>query len=97
MRILIAVLYELSQCCADGSFCLACHAGASQFTRLGIIKDHKWIYRRLQSLTQERILVCVDPGKAGVSGDGRAAQFRWAWTMKDRRGNSIDALMEGLS
>lgn len=96
MRILIGVLFELAQCYGDDPFSLACHAGASQLSRIGIEKDHKWIYRRLQSFVHDGILVCVDAGKAGVSGERRAAKFRWVWTMKDRPTDGFDALLVGL-
>ena len=96
MRILKGVLFELAQCYGADPFCLACHAGATQFARLGIDRDHKWVYRRLQSMTQERILLCVDPGRSGVAGERKAAQYRWTWTIQDLPTNDIDALLEGL-
>ena len=61
-----------------------------------IHRDHKWVYRRLQSMTQERILLCVDPGRSGVAGERKAAQYRWTWTIQDLPTNDIDALLEGL-
>ena len=96
MRILTGVFFELAQCYGADPFCLACHAGATQFARLGIDRDYKWVYRRLQSMTQERILLCVDPGRSGVAGERKAAQYRWTWTIQDLPTNDIDALLEGL-
>ena len=96
MRILTGVLFELAQCYGADPFCLACHAGATQFARLGIDRDHKWVYRRLQSMTQEGVLECVDRGKAGVAGERRAAQYRWTWTMQDMPTNDINELLDGL-
>ena len=96
MRILIGVLYELATFYGNDPFSLACHRGASEFARLGINKDGKWINRRLKTFTQEGILTCVDSGKGGILNERRAAQFRWTWTMKEPPSNDINALLNEL-
>ena len=96
MRLLVGVLCELAQCFGNDPFCLACHAGATQFARLGIVKDHKWLYRRLQTLTDEGVLACVDRGKSGIGGERRAAQYQWVWLPKDQPTYDFDELLASL-
>lgn len=82
MRILTGVLFELAACHDSEPFSLAVHAGASQLQRIGVDRDHKWVYRRLKTMVHERILDCVDKGKAGADSQRRAAQYRWIWTAR---------------
>jgi len=83
-RLLISVLMELAKRAGGKPFSLACTAGAAEFTRLGFEKvDNKWILRRLGTLVVEKILHCVDPGKAGPKGVGKPAMYLWTWTMKE--------------
>lgn len=80
MRILTGALYELSVCHDSEPFSLAVHTGASQLRRIGINRDHKWVYRRLKTMEKERILQCVDVGQSGTKDQRRAASYRWIWT-----------------
>ena len=82
MRLLIGVLYHLAQLNIDEPFSLACAAGAEQFRRFGFSHvDRTWVHRRLQTLTDERVIVRVDAGKSGTRGLGQAAKYRWVWNV----------------
>jgi len=84
MRLLIGVLFELSESAGDEPFSLACNTGAVHFSRFGFSHiDSKWILGRLATLVEDGILVCVDRGKAGPKGIGKAAKYRWIWSMQE--------------
>jgi hypothetical protein len=83
-HLLISVLFELSKRAGGRPFCLACTAGAVEFNRLGF--EHvtsNWIHRRLKTFNVEGILKCIDGGRAGAKGIGKAALYQWTWTKKE--------------
>lgn len=84
MRLICSVAYELSKAAGSEPFSLACNAAAEHFKRLGCATvDSKWVLRRLQTLSNDGILICIDRGRQGRKGTGVAAKYRWIWTLRD--------------
>lgn len=84
MRLLTAVIFELATMAGGDPFSLACDAGAFQLRRIGVTEaTGKWLYRRLQNMTEDQVIACVDRGKAGRQTERRPAQYVWTWTMRE--------------
>jgi hypothetical protein len=84
MRLICSVTYALSKAAGSEPFSLACNAAAEHFRRLGCATvDSKWVLRRLKTLSNDGILMCIDRGRPGRKGIGVTAKYRWIWTMRD--------------
>lgn len=84
MRLLMGVIFQLAVQADNKPLELACNAGAIHFKRLGFdYVDGKWMLRRLTTLADDGIVVCVNSGTSGLKGIGKTAQYRWIWTLRD--------------